>query len=180
MIINLDFLNPKTLLGSIVWALFFLFLAIVISLVIRRWSKSLSARAELLHLDPTAIGFISQLLQVATFLIAGILYAHLVPALRSFGTALLASASVVSIILGLAAQSTLGNIIAGVALLLYHPFRLGDKIQIGAPTGVETGTVNAFTLGHTILRTSDGREILVPNNVVINSVIIKTEDTASG
>jgi len=55
-------------------------------------------------------------------LMAAILCAHLVPVLRALGTAMLAGASVASIVLGLAAQNTLGNLIAGVALLLYDPF----------------------------------------------------------
>jgi small-conductance mechanosensitive channel len=161
-------------LGSIVWALLFFLLALLLSLIIRRWSHGLTKRAERLHLDPTAISYVAQLMQVGGFLVAGILYAHVIPALRSLGTALLASASVVSIVLGLAAQNTLGNSIAGMALLLYHPFRLGDEIQISAPTGVERGVVEAFTLGHTILLTPDGRQIIVPNSVMISSIFIKT------
>lgn len=55
-----------------------------------------------------------------------ILYAHLIPVLRSMGTALLAGASVASVVIGLAAQSTLGNLVAGVSITIYRPFRLGD------------------------------------------------------
>jgi hypothetical protein len=40
---------------------------------------------------------------------------------------------------GLAAQSTLGNLVAGLSITLYRPFRLGDTLQVTAPTGTEVG-----------------------------------------
>jgi len=92
--------------------------------------------------------------------------------LWSIGTVLLASASAVSIIGGFAAQKTLGNLLAGLSLLIYRPFRLGDRIQVSAPTGVETGIVNMIGLGYTILLSSDNRKIIIPYNILYDSVII--------
>ena len=89
--------------------------------------------------------------------------------------ALLASASVLSIVLGIAAQSTLGNLIAGVALLFYRPFGIGDVLIMNTPTGKETGTVKEFSLGYTKLLTDDGRWIIAPNSVVIASVLIRVK-----
>jgi len=80
-------------------------------------------------IDRTAARFLMQLAQAAVYAIAAILYAHLVPVLRAIGTAMLTGAGIVSVILGLAAQSTLGNLIAGIALLLYRPFRVGDHVS---------------------------------------------------
>ncbi len=79
------------------------------------------------------------------------------PSLRSLETALLTGASVASIVVGLAAQNTLGSLIAGVSLLLYRPFEVGDRAQIAAPTGVETGVVERLTLGYTILAAANGK-----------------------
>jgi small conductance mechanosensitive channel len=50
---------------------------------------------------------------------------------------------------------TLGNLVAGISLLLYRPFKLGDRLQVLAPTGVETGTVENLTRGYTLLKTDD-------------------------
>ena len=52
------------------------------------------------------------------YLCALVLWAHLVPLLRHLSTALLAGVSIASVVIGLAAQSTLGNVISGFALLL--------------------------------------------------------------
>lgn len=125
--------------------------------------------------DQTGIHFISQLLQVAVFLVAIILYAQLVPGLRSFGAALLTGVSIASVILGLAAQSTLGNAIAGLSLLLYRPFEAGDRVQLDTPKGLQTGTVESVTLGYTILRSEGNERIVVPNSVMASAVIIKLE-----
>ena len=74
---------------------------------------------------------------------------------------------------GLAAQSTLSNLIAGFALLLYQPFELGDRVQLSAPTGLETGTVDEMTMGHIIVLTDNGRQIVVPNSLAVSQVVIK-------
>ena len=57
------------------------------------------------------------------------------------GTALLAGVSVASIVVGLAAQNTLSNLVAGFSLLLYRPFHIGDRVQLGTPRGASIGTV---------------------------------------
>jgi small-conductance mechanosensitive channel len=101
-----------------------------------------------------------------------ILYAHLIPVLRSLGTALLTGASIASVVIGLAAQSTLGNLVAGVAITLYRPFRLGDRLQVSAPTGTEIGNVETLSLGYTTLRTDDGRFVVLPNSIAASQVTI--------
>ena len=77
--------------------------------------------------DRTGIQFVTQLSQALIYLGATVLYAHLVPVLPQLGTALLTGVSVASVVIGLAAQNTLGNVIAGFSLLLYRPFRIGDR-----------------------------------------------------
>ena len=74
----------------------------------------------------------------------------------------MASVSVISVIMGFAAQNTLGNLISGFSLLLYRPFKLGDQVQVLAPTGLETGIVESLTLGFTLLRTDENRCVVFP------------------
>lgn len=166
----LQVLNPAMLPGALLYAVLFAILAIVGTRLVR-----LLARRGAKHFpDPTATTFLAQFMQVAVIVVAVILYAHLVPALRAVGSALLTGASVLSIVLGLAAQNTLANLIAGLALLLYHPFHLGDQLQVSTPKGVVTGTITSLTLGYTILNTQTAEEIVVPNSVMATAVIIRT------
>ncbi len=163
------------LLDANTWpgAIFFAILFLVLALLGARFVRVFTRRNARYLPDPTATSFVSQLLQIGVFLVAAILYAQLVPELRSFGTALLTGVSIVSVVIGLAAQSTLGNIIAGIAILLYRPFQVGDQIQLTTPRGVETGIIESLTLGYTLLRSTEGQKIVVPNSVMASAVIIK-------
>ena len=75
--------------------------------------------------------------------------------------------------IGLAAQSTLANLVAGFALLLYRPFRVGDEVQLNTPKGVMTAKVENLTLGYTFLRYEEENQIIVPNSVMASAIIIR-------
>jgi small-conductance mechanosensitive channel len=155
-------------IGTVFHGVVFLCAAVVAARLIR----VVAAHSERHLTDVTALRFVVQLLQVCSFVVAFILYTHLIPPLRAFATALLAGVSVVSIVLGVAAQNTLGNLIAGFSLVLYHPFEVGDVVQLNTPKGLATGTVEALALGYTRLRDAEGAAIIVPNNVMVSSVIV--------
>jgi len=124
------------------------------------------------YIDRTRVTFLAQLARIGVYIVAFICYARLVPALSGLGNAGLASVGVLSIIAGLAAQNTLGNLIAGISLLLYRPFNIGDRLQVSAPTGLETGVVERLTLGYTSLKTDDNRHVVLPNNIMANQTTI--------
>jgi small conductance mechanosensitive channel len=166
----LSYLKPDTLLGALVYLVVFLFMGMVLSRTLRTLVHAALTRKG--HVDRTTITFMQQFGTVLIWVIALILYAHLIPVLRSMGTALLAGASIASVVIGLAAQSTLGNLVAGISITIYRPFRLGDTIQVAAPTGTEIGVVETLSLGYTTLRTADGRLIVVPNALAASQVSI--------
>ena len=56
--------------------------------------------------------------------------------------------------------------------MLYPPFKLGDRLQVTAPTGLETGMVESLTLGYTLLKTDDKRRVVVPNSVMASQTAI--------
>ena len=163
-------LHPDTFVGAVVYLLFFVLLASLLSRLLRVTVRSALLRKA--HLDRTTMTFLQQVGVVAIWVVMLILYAHLIPVLRSLGTALLAGASIASVVIGLAAQSTLGNLVAGIAITLYRPFRLGDRLQVTAPTGTEIGNVEMLSLGYTTLRTDDGRFVVLPNSVAASQVVI--------
>jgi small-conductance mechanosensitive channel len=124
------------------------------------------------HIDRMAVKFFAKLLRYCVYVFAVVAYTHFVPAFSSLGTASLTSISVITVVVGLAAQNTLGNLVAGISLLLYRPFKLGDRLQVLAPTGVETGTVENLTLGYTLLKTDDNRRVVVPNSLMASQTTI--------
>jgi small conductance mechanosensitive channel len=130
--------------------------------------------------DATGIRFLGQLGNVAVYIFAFMIYSHLIPSLQHLGTAWLTSMGVVSVVVGLAAQSTLGNLISGISLVLYRPFKVGDQLQITGPKGAEIGTVESINLGTTVLLTADDRRLVIPNNTMATTICINLSATRKG
>ena len=166
----LHHLHPDTLVGAVVYLLLFVLAAMLLSRLLRVTVQGALVRRA--HLDRTTMSFLLQVGIAAIWVAILILYAHLIPALRSLGTALLTGASIASVVIGLAAQSTLGNLIAGIAITLYRPFSLGERLQVTAPTGTEVGSVESLSLGYTTLRTDDGRLVVLPNSLAASQAVI--------
>jgi small-conductance mechanosensitive channel len=77
---------------------------------------------------------------------------------RSIGLSLLASAGVAGIVLGLAAQRTLGSLFAGIQLSITQPIRIGDDVIIEG----EFGTIEEITLTYVVVKVWDERRLIVP------------------
>ena len=171
-LIRHDLLNPQTMTGAVTYGLIALAVAWIIARALRLAVKEALARADGSMIDRTSVLFLTQLAQIVVYLIVLTFYAHLIPELRSVGTALLTSVGVAGIVVGIAAQNTLGNIVAGISLVLYRPFEVGDHVQVQAPSGLETGVVESLTVGYTVLRTNDNRRIVVPNSRMATEVTV--------
>lgn len=165
-------LQTNTWVGAVVLLFLFSIGGMVLSWVLRRAIRLLLERDRDQRIDRMAASFLSKVASVFLWVFVVMLYAHMIPALDKLGTALLASVSVASIVIGLAAQSTLANFVAGISLIFYRPFRLGDRIQINAPTGLETGVVEDVSLGYTVLQTFDNRRVIISNSVISNTVMV--------
>jgi small-conductance mechanosensitive channel len=167
-----ELINPSTVQGAVVYALIFAVCAWLLGRLLRVTVERALARDKHDHFDRMAVKFLAKLLRYCVYAFAVVAYAHFVPSLSSLGTASLTSISVLTVVVGLAAQNTLGNLVAGLALLLYRPFKLGDRLQVVAPTGVETGVVESLTLGYTLLRTDENRRVVVPNSLMASQTSI--------
>ena len=82
------------------------------------------------------------------------------PAIRVFGQGLLASAGLISIVAGLAAQSTLTNVFAGVQLTLSNAMRVGDVVSVDG----QSGTVGEITLSYVVIHLWDDRRLILPTS----------------
>ena len=141
-------------------------LGAILILLIGLW---LSGRADLLvvrmlrrtpHLDPMLQSFFGSLARYLALTVT------VLAVLSEFGiqtTSLVAILGAASLAVGLALQGTLSNLAAGVMLLIFRPFRIGHKVQIG---GTSVGTVKELSLFWTELVTDDKVQVLVPNSGV--------------
>jgi small conductance mechanosensitive channel len=69
--------------------------------------------------------------------------------------------------IGLSLQGSLGNLAAGIMLILFRPFRVGDYVEAGGTSG----TVEEIQIFNTIMTSPDNKEIIVPNGQIIGSTI---------
>ncbi|HYZ29952.1 MAG TPA: mechanosensitive ion channel domain-containing protein [Thermoleophilaceae bacterium] len=111
--------------------------------------------------------FILRLVLLVAAVLVSLRIAGLTPRTLAVGGA------VTAIVLGLAAQSTIGNLFAGLLLLSVQPFRVGDRVrlQAGNLAGELEGTVSQLGLLYVTLTHGDD-VILVPNNSIINAAIM--------
>jgi small-conductance mechanosensitive channel len=165
-------LHPDSWTGALIIAVLFWIGGLIMSRILRHAIRLIMERDRDQRIDRMAASFLSKVASVFVWVVMLMLYAHMIPALDRLSTALLASVSVASIVIGLAAQSTLANFVAGLSLIFYRPFRLGDRIQVNAPTGLETGIVEDVSLGYTVLQTFDNRRVIISNSVISNTVMV--------
>jgi small-conductance mechanosensitive channel len=126
------------------------------------------------RMDPSTAGTVGFILRLATVAIT------LIGALKILGvplTTLAFGGSITAIVLGLAAQQTLGNLFAGMVLLSARPFRVGMRVrlQAGSLGGPVDGVVSSLGLLYTQL--ARGQDIvLIPNTVVLSSVVVPVRE----
>jgi small conductance mechanosensitive channel len=122
------------------------------------------------RLDPATAGTVGFLIRLATVVLA------LVVALQVAGIeakTLALGGAFTAVIFGLAAQQTLGNLIAGTVLLSARPFKVGERVRLqGGPlAGQVEGIVSSLGLLYTTFATGED-SILVPNSVVLNVAVL--------
>ncbi|MEA2324101.1 MAG: small conductance mechanosensitive channel [Solirubrobacteraceae bacterium] len=128
------------------------------------------------RLDPATAGTVGFLIRFVTMLVvvtAVLRIAGLGPRTLAFGGA------VTAVVVGLAAQQTLGNLIAGTVLLSARPFRVGERVRLqgGGLAGSVEGVVSSLGLLYTTLASGDDL-IMVPNAVVLSVAVVPLREPA--
>lgn len=149
---------PQLLSGIIIFAAFWVGSVSLKYLILR---GGLRAR----RIDVSLVRLLARTAQISLLIFGG------VTALGTVGVqvgALVAGLGLSGFALGFALRDALSNLLAGVSILLYRPFHLGDRIAV---SGLE-GAVAEIDLRYTTLD-DEGKKILIPNsNLFTNSVIV--------
>jgi small-conductance mechanosensitive channel len=115
----------------------------------------------------TRLRVIHRLIVTAVVLVGGFLALAQVDAVKSLGTALLASSAVLAAIVGFASRAVLGNSVAGMMLATVQPFRIGDVIEWQD----NRGRVEDVTLTYTWLRLPSGHRLAIPNEQIATTPV---------
>lgn len=133
----------------------------------RRWARRLMIRADL---DAILVSFGGNLIYGAVFAVA------VIAALHQLGVqtaSIVAALGAAGLAIGLALQGSLANFAAGVLIVIFRPFRLGDFIEGAGATGV----VKDIQIFSTLLTTPQNQEVVVPNAKLLNDNILNYTST---
>lgn len=148
-----------------------LILTAVISFLFDRLFKRLIRKStETMKIDPTNYQFIRHSLNALIYTVGFGIAIYSMPNLRILANSLLAGAGVLAVALGFASQHALSNIISGIFIVIFKPFRINDRLKIGEKFGV----VEDITLRHTVIRDFENKRIIIPNSVISNEIIINS------
>lgn len=127
-------------------------------------SKRIKSGKMFKNIDASAAGFIASFISIALKIVVIVTVVAILGVPMSSVVALIASAGVA---IGLAVQGALSNLVGGIMILLFRPFRSGDYIDAQGASG----TVREISVFYTVLVTPDNKVITVPNGGLTNSVI---------
>jgi small conductance mechanosensitive channel len=156
--------------------------AAAIIMVVLGWALArdlgrFTAPALFRRMDPATAGTVGFLIRLVFLVGATIL------ALRVAGLdprTLAVGGAITAVVLGLAAQQTMGNLIAGLVLISARPFKVGDRVrlQAGALAGQVEGVVASLGLLYTTF--AQGQDsVMVPNNVVLSAAVVPLREPAA-
>ncbi len=119
--------------------------------------------------DPTSFKFLRYMAIIGIY-ITGVLFALLAfPSLKGVAQTALGGAGVIALIAGVASQEALSNLVGGVFIISFKPFKIGDVIKV---TDTMVGTVVDITLRHTVIRNFENKMIVIPNAIINKEKLI--------
>ena len=113
--------------------------------------------------------FLNSIIQGVIYVVGFMFAVSTIPHLNRLSTTLLAGSGIVALAVSLSAQESLGNIVSGLFISLFHPFNVGDRIKLISTDVV--GYVESITLRHTIIKTLTNNRITVPNSIMNKEII---------
>jgi len=144
------------LIIALAWLLLRLISAAELLLVERLGTLDASGSAS--RKARTQIALLRKFLGALIGLVAAALILMSFTAIRNLGTSLLASAGAAGVIFGIAAQRSIGNVVAGFQILFTQPLRIDDAVVVEG----EWGTVEELTLTYVVVRLWDFRRLILP------------------
>lgn len=116
-----------------------------------------------LKVDETNYKFFRHFVSGVIYIVGIGLAIFAIPSLRTISVSLFAGAGILAVIIGFASQHAFSNIVSGIFITIFKPFRVGDRITLGVDL---RGIVEDINLRHTIIRTFENKRVIIPNSVI--------------
>ncbi|MBK7382646.1 MAG: mechanosensitive ion channel family protein [Flavobacteriales bacterium] len=145
--------------------------AFVLERLIRILLKRAYLRSEGGNEDRTRYRFLRNGVRFIVSLIAIAAIIYTIPAFKHLALTLFAGAGILVAVIGFAAQGAFSNIISGIFIVSFKPFRVGDMIKVGE---LHVGVVEDITLRHTVLVSFENRRVIIPNAIIGDATIVNS------
>jgi small conductance mechanosensitive channel len=140
---------------------------IVAAFVNRIFEKKFKNKNKELSVDLTSVMFVKRIITLTIYLI-GIGWALLaLPITKNIAHSLLAGAGVTTLIIGIASQQILSNMMSGIFIMLNRPFKISDTIEIQG----HSGKVLEINWHDTIIENENRERIIVPNSIISSNIL---------
>lgn len=134
-------------------------------------SRFIKISSNKLNVDHTKYNFLKNAVSTLIYFGGIIFIFYSVPQLKALGITLFAGAGVIAAVTLLASQAAFSNIVSGIFLVIFKPFRVNDIIEVGS---LSKGRVEDITLRHTVIRNYENRRIIIPNSVISTEIVINS------
>ena len=159
----------KGWLPHVIFAAVVLIVAFIILKILRfSLNRFIIRSSKQLNVDATQYQFLRNGLGFVIYLAAFIVILTSIPGLKQLGATLFAGAGILAAIIGFASQAAFSNIVSGIFIVIFKPFRVGDMIKIGDHY---FGNVEDITLRHTVIQDLENKRFIVPNTLINSEVI---------
>ena len=138
----------------------------------RTFNRFMRHRTTAINMDLTNYKFLGNALSTIIFTVGVMFAIREYPPLRTVAGSILAGAGILAAVIGFASQQAFSNIISGIFIIIFKPFRVNDRLRI---KDTFTGIVEDITLRHTVLRDDENRHIIIPNSVINSEILINSD-----
>jgi len=149
-----------------------LFATILVAFLVNRFFRRLIQRStQEMQNDPTNYQFLRHAVNAIIYIVGSGVAIYSIPSLRALASSLLAGAGILAVAIGFASQHALSNIISGVFIVVFKPFRVNDRVKLRDMAGV----IEDITLRHTVIRDFENKRIIIPNTLISGEIITNSD-----
>lgn len=173
----LKYFDVSNVWGILLYSLAVIFLCWIISRVVRLVLVFfLRRRFTKEKFGVTMLRFTRNSLRFIFGIIAVLILVLTIPVFREKAGYIFSGAGILAAIVGFAAQNAISNLIGGLFIVIFSPFRIGDYIRLD---GQRDGIVEDITLRHTVINNFENKRVVIPNSLIsTESIINHTIDEA--
>jgi small-conductance mechanosensitive channel len=138
----------------------------------RLFSRFIQKSSVVMQNDPTNYVFLRHAITGIIYVIGFSWAIYEMPSMRAVANSLLAGAGILAVAVGFASQHALGNVVSGLFIVIFKPFRVNDRLIL--QNGL-AGAVEDISLRHVVIRDFENRRILIPNSVISNQILTNSD-----